>query len=321
MSQKVLVTGAGGFVGLYLVKALLKEGHTVYTSTYSANPELAELLPTEQIIQGDLTDFAYTRACLETSRPEVIYHLAALSVTHTDPAAAKTTLTNNLVLQFNLLEAMRLTTPQAKLIAVCSGGVYGVVNEDELPIGESVTPRPLNAYAVSKLSQEYLALQYHYAYQLEVVILRPFNHTGPGQTDQFVVPALAKQFAQIKAGQKEPVIEVGNLTTARDFTDVQDMVEAYLLAAKHGQSGEIYNLGSGVSHSIGDILNELKILSGIEVVIKEDPTRVRGVDVPNLVADSRKFCELTGWQPTISFSQTLSDVLKYWQQQTERSSL
>lgn len=312
--MKVLVTGAGGFVGQYLVRALHEQGDEVFAATYSAHPDLTSLLGEAHVLTGDLTDYTFAKQCVASS-PEVIYHLAALSVVHTDHEAAKAALSNNLILQYNLLEAIRRHSSASRLVAVCSGNIYGKVEKSELPIQESTPVRPLNAYSVSKISQEYLALQYYYAHDLDIVILRPFNHTGPGQTDQFVIPAMARQFALIKAGQKEPLIEVGNLETARDFTDVRDMVQAYLLAAAQCQAGQIYNIGSGESSQIGEILAMLRELSGVKVEIKEDPSRVRGVDVPVLVADSRKFREVTGWEPRIPFRQTLKDVLEYWQTQ------
>jgi GDP-4-dehydro-6-deoxy-D-mannose reductase len=313
--NKVMVTGAGGFVGQHLVRALVKKDYEVYATTFSDSSELAELLPTNHLLRGDLTDHTYVKKLLTTSKPDIIFHLAALSVVHNDVPRARRALENNLGLQYNLLEEVRQLTPDTRFVAICSGNVYGKVEESELPLNESSPIRPLNAYSVSKLSQELLAKQYYFAHNLDVVILRPFNHTGPGQTKQFVIPAFARQFALIKSGQQDPVIKVGNLDTARDFTDVEDMVSAYILAANKCPSGEVYNLGSGQASKISQILTLMSEISGIKVEIKQDPQRVRGVDVPVLVADSSKFQQATGWKPTISFRQTLTKVLKYWEEQ------
>jgi GDP-4-dehydro-6-deoxy-D-mannose reductase len=155
-----------------------------------------------------------------------------------------------------------------------------------------------------------LALQYYLAYALDVVILRPFNHTGVGQTTDFVIPKLAKQFADIETGSITPIIEVGNLDTIRDFTDVSDMVGAYLLAADKGVAGEIYNIGSGVGHSIREILETLESLSSAKVEVKVNENFVRTSDVPVLVADASKFRGATGWEPKISLRKTISDVLE-----------
>jgi GDP-4-dehydro-6-deoxy-D-mannose reductase len=312
--KRVLVTGAGGFVGHHLIKKLVSTDDQIFAATYTQSDELAALLPEAQILLGDLTDHSYAKSVIAASRPDVVYHLAALSVVHNDVPRARRALENNLGLQYNLLEELRQSAPQARLLAICSGNVYGAVKPEEVPIQESAPVRPLNAYAVSKLSQEILALQYFYAYQLDVVILRPFNHTGPGQIDQFVIPAFAKQFAKIKMGLSEPVIEVGNLDTARDFTDVTDMVEAYQLAAARAVSGEIYNVGSGRATKIGEILDLLQEISGIKVEVKVDSSRVRAADIPVLVADSAKFRAVTGWEPAVPLKQTLTNVLNYWEE-------
>lgn len=312
---KVLVTGAGGFVGSHLVPALLEYGDEVFAAAYSESPALSPLLPADHLLTGDLTDYAFTKNCLTVSRPDIIYHLAALSVVHTDVDAARLALTNNLALQFNLLEAIMEASPTSRLLAVCSGNVYGLVKQSETPIKETNPLRPLNAYSVSKLSQELLALQYFYAHNLDVVVLRPFNHTGPGQSESFVIPAFARQFALIKKGRQEPIIKLGNLHTSRDFTDVTDMVQAYLLATAKCKSGEIYNIGSGRASTIGEILTFMQEITGLKVELKEDSSLVRGVDVPLLMADSAKFRQATGWNPKIPFKQTLTNVLQYWEEQ------
>lgn len=311
---KVLVTGAGGFVGQHLIEYLLENGDEVYAATYGPNEFLTSKLDSDHALTGDLTEHQYVKTLLKTAQPDIIYHLAALAVVHNDVPRARRALENNIGLQYNLLEEVRQCCPQTRIVAVCSGNVYGAVKPDEVPIKETTPVRPLNAYSVSKLSQELLALEYFFAHQLDVVILRPFNHTGPGQSEDFVIPAFAKQFALIKKGQQEPTLSVGNLETARDFTDVKDMVRAYTLAATKGKAGEIYNIGSGKSYQIGEILASLSELAGVKVQIKVDESRVRGVDVPILQADSSKFITLTGWQPQIPFHETLSNVLSYWEE-------
>jgi len=311
--DKILVTGAGGFVGQHLVQKLVNQNFEVYAASYTKHPELSELLDNDHILVGDLTDYQYAEQLIKTTQPTIIYHLAALSIVHTNVESAKRALENNLALQYNLLEAIKTHSPSTRLIAISSGNIYGRVKESELPIKETTPIRPLNSYAVSKYSQEMLALQYYYAYDMDVVILRPFNHTGPGQTDNFVIPAFAHQFADIKSGKKEPVISVGNLNTARDFTDVSDMVDAYILASTNCQSGQIYNIGAGQASKISEILALMSEISGLKVEIQEDKSRVRGVDVPVLMADSSKFRGITGWEPKISFKTTLKSVLEYWE--------
>lgn len=311
---KALITGAGGFVGQHLVRKLVGGKHDVCVATYSNSAQLTSLLDPDDIHTGDLTDSSFTENLVKTTQPDIIYHLAAISVVHTNTDSAKRALENNIALQYNLLESIRQFSPTTRLVAICSGNVYGKVGQSELPITEDTPIRPLNTYAVSKLSQESLALQYYYAYDMDIIILRPFNHTGPGQTDNFVIPAFAKQFAAIKSGKQPPIIKVGNLSTARDFTDVRDMVDAYILAGTKCKKGEIYNIGAGEVSKIGEILGLMSDISGVEVEIQEDNLRVRGVDVPVLMADSTKFRGITGWEPKIPFKKTLQTVLDYWEE-------
>lgn len=313
MSKRVLITGAGGFVGPYLIKELQKtKENEIFASIYSSSSDISTLLPSSHIIEGDLTNQEYSEALLEKASPDIIYHLASLSQVSSSAEETTKVITTNTLITYNVLEATKRHKPSARLISVCSGNVYGKVKKNELPIKESNPLRPLNPYAVSKISQEYLSLEYHYAHKLDIVILRPFNHTGPGQLDSFVVPSFAKQFASILAGHTKPVIEVGNLDTARDFTDVRDMVRAYVLAGDKGLSGEIYNIGSGTSYTIRQIVALFSKLANIKVSVHESKERLRTSDVPILTADSTKFRKQIGWQPTITFEQTIGDVLQYW---------
>jgi GDP-4-dehydro-6-deoxy-D-mannose reductase len=308
--KKILITGAGGFVGTHLIHALKSLGDTeIYAAVYKSTSDITELIPEDHIITGDLTDFTFAQKLIEIAKPQVVYHLAALSVVHSSAEQAISVMNGNTAISYNILEAIRLGAPMARVIAISSGNVYGAVQDADRPIIESTPLRPLNPYAISKVTQEMLALQYYLAYGLDVVILRPFNHTGVGQTTDFVIPRLAEQFAAIENGS-EPVIEVGNLDTIRDFTDVSDMVDAYIMASEKGQSGEIYNIGSGKGHTIAEILDILKSLSKAKVEIKIASSLVRRADVPVLVADASKFAAQTDWKPKISLDQTISDILE-----------
>jgi GDP-4-dehydro-6-deoxy-D-mannose reductase len=309
--RKVLVTGAGGFVGLHLVRALKKQADIeIFASVYKPTSDISSLLDSDHIISGDLTDFDFTSQLVQKTMPDTIYHLAALSVVHNSQEKALAMMNGNTTISYNLLEATRLYAKDARFIAICSANVYGAVQDTSKPINESTPIRPLNAYAVSKVMQEMLALQYHLAYSLDIVILRPFNHTGPGQTTDFVIPRLAQQFAKIEHGEIDPTIEVGNIESVRDFTDVRDMVEAYILAAESARAGEIYNLGSGKGYTVKQILGILESLSKTKVEIKINQELVRTSDVPVLIADASKFIDLTAWQPKISLEETISDILE-----------
>jgi GDP-4-dehydro-6-deoxy-D-mannose reductase len=314
--KKILITGAGGFVGTHLIHALKKAGEVeIFASVYKSTSDISALLPADHIIAGDLTDFAVTEKVISLSSPDVIYHLAAISVVSDDPNQTATVMNTNATLSFNLLESTRLHAPDARFISVCSANVYGLVDPAHLPIDESTPLKPLNAYAVSKITQEMLSLQYHLAFGLDIVMLRPFNHTGPGQTTQFLIPALAKQFVAIKKGA-EAVIEVGNTTSSRDYTDVRDVVEAYILASEKGVAGQVYNIGSGHSYKTSEIIQMFEEITGTKVTIKEKDTLVRKSDVPILVADASKFSQLTGWKPNIGMLQTISDILDSYRNST-----
>lgn len=310
--KRVLITGAGGFVGTHLIHALQKNGDfEIYAAVYKSTSDISRLIPPDHIVAGDLTDFGFAQKLVDIAHPEIIFHLAALSVVHNSASQATSVMNSNSAISYNILEAARTHALGARIIAISSGNVYGAVQDTSHPIDESTPLRPLNPYAVSKVTQEMLALQYALAYGMDIVILRPFNHTGVGQTTDFVIPRLAEQFAKIENGEP-PIVEVGNIETVRDFTDVHDMVEAYILASEKCKSGEIYNIGSGTGHTIKEILGILQSLSKIKVEIKVNNQLVRTSDVPVLIANSAKFRSITDWEPKISLESTISDILNYW---------
>jgi GDP-4-dehydro-6-deoxy-D-mannose reductase len=174
--------------------------------------------------------------------------------------------------------------------------------------------RPTTPYAVSKVGQDMMGFQYFAQYGLQVVRVRPFNHTGPGHDARFVIPSFAQQLAQIEVGRREPVLRVGNLNVERDFTDARDMVRAYRLALVAGVAGDVYNLGRGRSIRIADMVDELIALCRVPVETRVDPALLRATDVPRQEADTRKFTTLTGWEPRISWHTTLADTLDYWRE-------
>jgi len=178
---------------------------------------------------------------------------------------------------------------------------------------------PSSPYALSKLAQEQLALRAFGDDGLSVIVARPFNHTGPRQTPAFVAPSMARQIALIEHGALEPVIRVGNLDARRDLSDVRDIVRAYAALMDRGRPGEIYNIGSGVGHSIATVLDALVSRSRVPVRIETDPARLRPSEVPSLVADSTRLREVTGWQPQITFDRMLDELLGYWRQQVHTS--
>jgi len=171
---------------------------------------------------------------------------------------------------------------------------------------------PTNPYAVSKIAQDFLGLQYFLSYGLKIVRVRPFNHIGPRQSPRFVVPSFAKQIAEIEKGKKENILHVGNLSSRRDFTDVRDMVAAYLLSLEKGDLGDVYNIGSGVSRQISKMLDMLLSLSSKKIDVEIDKSLFRPKDDPELVCDKSKFTKQTGWEPKIEIEKTLKDTLDYY---------
>jgi GDP-4-dehydro-6-deoxy-D-mannose reductase len=248
--------------------------------------------------------------------PNWVVHLAALSSPKQSVDKPSETIANNVSIQVHLFEAlMKLEQLPQKVLVIGSAEEYGLVKPEDCPISELVPLRPTNPYAVSKIAQDYLGLQYFLANSLPVVRLRPFNHTGERRPPIFVLPAFAKQLAEIEAGLKEPVMRVGNLDAIRDFTDVKDMVKAYVLALEKGKPGEVYNLGSGREVVIKDLLSMLLSKSEINVDVEIDPVLSKASDVPKLVADATKFRQLTGWQPETPILVTIERVLNYWRAQ------
>ncbi len=231
------------------------------------------------------------------------------------------TLQTNVIGQVHLLEAIRQRGGDfPRVLVVGSSEEYGLVQEHELPVTEEQLLRPLSPYAVSKVAQDLLAHQYFRSYGIPCVRARAFNHDGPRRGEVFVTSAFARQVAEIEAGACEPVILVGNLKARRDYTDVRDIVRGYWLLLEKGVPGEVYNLCSGHSHAIQEILDfflENATVQGIAV--QEDPARLRPADVPNLVGSAAKVHAATGWRPTISFEQMLRDVLDYWRERGQRS--
>jgi GDP-4-dehydro-6-deoxy-D-mannose reductase len=314
--KKVLITGVTGFAGSYLAEHLLSTEKYEVSGTFLTEKSLDNVENIKNkliLIKADLTNDKSVFEIIKKTSPSIIFHLAAL----TSPAESFknpiTTMTNNVSLQINLLEAVRkYNLVDTKILITSSADVYGRVTKENLPIDEETPLMPTNPYSVSKIAQDFLGLSYFLTYKLKIIRVRPFNHVGPKQSPNFVVSSFAKQIAEIEKGKKEPYLLVGNLEAKRDFTDVRDMVKAYLLAIEKGEYGEVYNIGSGVSYKISDILNRLVSMSSSKIEIRKDKALFRPSDDPELVCDSKKFSKVTNWRPKISVDTTLRDTLDYW---------
>lgn len=312
-SVRALITGLTGFVGQHLARCLLCETSWEIGGVAYGEAGLADDLNDQvRVFTADLRDPETTRDIFVAFRPDFVFHLAALAQAGASFQDPWRTLATNIRIQLNVLEAIVAEAGSARILVVGSSDEYGMVRPGDLPCDEETPLRPANPYAVSKVAQDMLGLQYYLSAGLDVVRVRPFNHTGPGQGEGFVVPDFARQVAAIEAGLQEPVLRVGNLEAERDLTDVRDVVRAYLLLAQHGVSGEVYNIGSGRAHAMREILDHLLRASRVPIRVEPDPTRMRPSDVPRVVCDARKLAALTGWAPTIPFEQTIADVLDDW---------
>lgn len=337
--MRVLITGVTGFVGSHLAEYLATLDGVEVFGMYrwrSRLDNLADLraagslnvieggasdiaaiqrafVPgTVNLIAGDLADALSMRIVVAAARPERIFHLAAQSHVPTSWNSPAETMRTNVEGQINLFEAVRAAGIDPLIQIAGSSEEYGLVHEDETPITETNDLRPLSTYAVSKVAQDRLAYQYWRSYGLRCVIARGFNHCGPRQTENFVVATLAQQIAAIEAGMQSPVIHVGDLTSARDLTDVRDVARAYWLLLERCAPGEAYNIGSGTTRTIREVLDCYLTLTNVKIAIEQDPNRLRPSDVKILLADDTKFRAAAGWKPEIPFEQTLLDTLNYW---------
>ena len=310
--MRVLITGAAGFVGRHLASYLVSlGGHEIWGLARLGDPTDG-LEPGLRLLSVDLMDREQVRCALEKVRPEAVYHLAAQSSVARSLEDPLSTLTNNIGGQVNLLEAIRELALNARILVVGSSDEYGLNQPDELPVVETRELRPITAYAVSKVTQDLLGLQYFATHNLQIVRVRPSVHTGPGQSPSFVIPAFARQIAEIEAGLREPVMRVGYLQGKRDFTDVRDVVRGYRLALHKGGAGEVYNLGCEQPRSIESALHGLIAASSVRPRVETDPALLRPLDIPVQHSDCSKLRAATGWRAEIPFDQTLADVLDYW---------
>jgi GDP-4-dehydro-6-deoxy-D-mannose reductase len=313
---QVLVTGAGGFVGGHLLTYLKNLPDMFLHGTILNESEKRAVLVAmcERLWILDLRDLAAVKAILQAIQPDYIFHLAGQAFVPRSFEDPWETLETNIQSTLNILQVVSELSIPARVLVVGSADVYGTVKPDQLPLTEDTPFSPTSPYSVSKIAQDMLALQYTLSHRLFTVRMRPFNHIGPGQNIRFAVPNWASQIAEAEAGRRPPFVHVGHLGAARDFTDVRDIVRAYVLAISEGLPGSVYNVCSGEAHTMQTILEKLIGMSKIPIEIRIDTERLRVSDIPVLVGDSQRLREQTGWQPEITLDQTLHDVLTEWRQ-------
>jgi GDP-4-dehydro-6-deoxy-D-mannose reductase len=301
-----LITGAAGFAGSHLLLQLYGRYDLVAWSRSEPPADLASLARWERL---DLLDAERVRASLLAMRPAKVYHLAGTP--HVAESFSDTTkpLANNVLGTHRLFDGLRRADISCRVVLTGSATVYGW---SDLPLTEDSPLAPASPYAVSKLAQEQLGLRAVAEDGLDVIVTRPFNHTGPRQAPSFMAPSVARQIALIERGRLEPVLRIGNTSPMRDLSDVRDITRAYELLMEGGTPGTIYNVASGVGHSVKEILDALIGRSRVTVRTETDRSRLRSNDPPVLVGDPSRLRTATGWHPEVSFERMIDDLLDYW---------
>ncbi len=314
--MKALITGVTGFAGSYLAELLVAENKGEVIGLHATDRHLKNVEAIKDKIRLEkinLLDASETNRIISEIKPDVVFHLAASTFVGDSFKKPAEFIANNSAAQINVLESVKENNLLGtKIVIVSSAHVYGLVKEKDLPIDEDTPFHPDSPYSVSKITQDYLGSSYYAAYNLQTVMLRPFNHIGPRLSSNISVSRFAKQIAEIEKGLQEPLMTVGNLEAKRDFTDVRDMVRAYVLSAEKCDNGEAYNIGTGVSHKIGDVLEQLLSLAKVSIDVAQDESLLRPSDIHELRCDVTKFKEATGWTPTVSLEKSLQDTLDYW---------
>ena len=308
MSRVALITGANGFVGRILAKYLREREWLVREAVLPGQPEGPSCFACE------ITDIAQVRKLVSrTDGLTHVFHLAAITFVPSSSSDPAHTMQVNVQGTINLLECTRVLHPRARFVFVGSAAVYG--SPRSTPVTEEHRLAPREPYAISKTAADQYCEYVHRAHKSNVVRMRPFNHSGAGQSDQFVLSNFARQIARIERGDIPPVVHVGNIDAARDFLHVDDVIRAYELAALKGTAGEAYNVSSGTGRTIREALTTLLARANVPIEIREDPARMRPVDIPEIAGSSDKLRSHTGWTPELPFERILDDLLAYWRGQ------
>lgn len=308
--KKAMIIGGAGFVGNYLMEYLLEKCNMEIHVTKLSDEEIRN--NRVAVYDLDILDKETIVTLFFEIRPDYIFHLAAQSSVGLAWKNPCLTIDVNIKGCVNVMDAVRELYYKPRVVMIGSGEEYGHIKEGENPIKEENMIRPGNIYAATKACQNMIGNIYAQAYDMELMMVRAFNHIGPTQAPMFVVADFCKQAAEIEKGYRKPVISVGNLEAKRDFTDVRDVVRAYVMLAEKGMAGETYNVGSGHAVSIRKMLELVISLSGQDIKVEIDPNKLRPVDVPIIEADVSKLKELTGWEPEITLEQTIKETLDYW---------
>lgn len=293
--KRILLIGGTGFVGSHFSSAF---GDQYAITAVGRDVDVCK--------PGDLS------ALIRTVQPDAVVHLAAITTLKESFADPSLTYATNFIGTLNLLSALRANHFQGRMLNVSSSEVYGLLNEFDLPVTESLLMHPLSPYAVAKIASEALCYQWSQVEKFEIISARPFNHIGPGQSARFAIADFGKQIAAIKLGLVEPILNVGDIDTTRDFTDVRDIAAAYKLLLESGKNGDTYNVCSGVERSVRSLILRMCELVNVEVELRTDPARMRLSDQRRVRGSYQKLSADTGWEPHITMDKTLLDIVEYW---------
>ncbi len=311
--MKALITGIRGFVGGHLARLLLSRDFEVTgLDSDEKGAEFAVDGRKIDIYKGDLRDEEVISKALDKFKPDYIFHLAAQSSVKLSFENPLETFSANLIGTLILLETISKAEFDVKTLIISSSEVYGRLTPDECPVSEDHPMNPINPYAVSKASVDLLARQYHQAYQLPVYIARAFSHSGPGQKTVAALSDWAFQIAKIELELAQPILKVGNIKVKRDYTDVRDVVRAYVDIIEKGQPGRPYNVCSGKGYELSDLLEKYRAMVRKDFEVTSDKSRLRPIDIPILTGSYERIKTETGWEPKISIEKTLADSLEYW---------
>jgi GDP-4-dehydro-6-deoxy-D-mannose reductase len=309
--RRILVTGASGFVGTHLrsaLRAALPQALLIATA-HGGTPE-----GWDEVLPLDLADSASCRSVVGVARPDAVVHLAALAAVGESFRDPLSTWRINVLGSIALGEAVLTSAPEATFLLASSAEVYGLAFQDDRPLAEDAPLRPANPYAASKAAAD-LAIGEMSLRGLRALRMRPFNHTGTGQTEAYVVAAFARQVARIAAGLQEPVLRVGALDRWRDFLDVRDVCTGYVAALQAAPSlppGIVFNLASGRPRRISDILTDLLRMAGVSPRIESEASRLRPTDITRTEGDASVARATLAWAPVVPWEETLSNVLADW---------
>lgn len=310
--MNILILGATGFVGSYLMERAQKAGHRVVGTHYNATVDSREWLPFgDKLLHCDIRYREQVDYVVRSSKPDVVYLLSAQSYPALSWRAPIETLETNVVGTANVYEAIRAEGNDPVVVVACSSAQYGEVSAADVPVKESHPMRPLHPYGVSKAATEMLAIQYWVNNRIRSVCARIFNTTGPRKTGD-VCADFTMRMAQIEAGKIAPVLKVGNLDTHRALTDVRDLASALELLAEKGQPGEAYNISGSRTYQMRDVVNLVSKHALVPVSVETDPALLRPSDEPVIFGDSSKLIAATGWSQRVPLEQTIADMLIYW---------